>query len=69
MNTETFWLKIRNVQGIYKHLYSTGKGWIIGKFILLLMHTGRKSGTHYCPADPGRRLYITLQEQGVTPDD
>ena len=44
---EINWSKMKKVQGIHRHLYATGKGWIIGKFILLLAHTGRKSGTHF----------------------
>ena len=35
------------VQSIHKRLYASGKGWIIGKLILVLTHTGRKSGTRY----------------------
>jgi deazaflavin-dependent oxidoreductase (nitroreductase family) len=38
---------MKNVQRIHRRLYASGRGWIIGKFILLLTHTGRKSGTHY----------------------
>ena len=38
---------MKNVQRIHKRLYESGKGWIVGKFILLLTHTGRKSGTRY----------------------
>ena len=38
---------MKNVQRIHLRLYASGKGWIIGNFILLLTHTGRKSGTRY----------------------
>ena len=38
---------MKNVQRIHQRLYASGRGWIIGKFILLLTHTGRKSGTRY----------------------
>jgi deazaflavin-dependent oxidoreductase (nitroreductase family) len=44
---ENFWTRIKPVQGIHKRLYDSGKGWIIGKLILLLAHTGRKSGNRY----------------------
>jgi deazaflavin-dependent oxidoreductase (nitroreductase family) len=43
----SFWNRMKNVQRIHTRLYDSGKGWIIGKFILLLTHTGRKSGTRY----------------------
>jgi deazaflavin-dependent oxidoreductase (nitroreductase family) len=42
-----FWKRMKNVQRIHKRLYDSGKGWIVGKFILLLTHTGRRSGTRY----------------------
>jgi deazaflavin-dependent oxidoreductase (nitroreductase family) len=42
-----FWAKIRNVQRIHQHLYAAGKGWAVGWIILLLEHTGRKSGQRY----------------------
>lgn len=38
---------MKNVQRLHRRLYAGGKGWIVGKFILLLTHTGRKSGTRY----------------------
>ncbi len=38
---------MKTVQTIHQRLYDSGKGWIIGKFILLLTHTGRKSGIRY----------------------
>ena len=47
MIPDEFWSRIRNVQKIHQHLYDSGKGWIIGWLILLLRHTGRKSGTEY----------------------
>ena len=47
MIPESFWKYMKTVQTIHKRLYDSGKGWIIGKFILLLTHTGRKSGTRY----------------------
>ena len=43
----SFWKRMKNVQRIHQSLYASGKGWIIGRFILLLTHTGRKSGTRY----------------------
>ncbi len=47
MISETFWERMKNIQTIHKRLYDSGKGWIIGKLILLLTHTGRKSGNVY----------------------
>jgi deazaflavin-dependent oxidoreductase (nitroreductase family) len=47
MMSDTFWAKMKNVQSIHKRLYDSGKGWIVGRFILLLTHTGRKSGNRY----------------------
>jgi deazaflavin-dependent oxidoreductase (nitroreductase family) len=38
---------MKNIQRIHQRLYDSGKGWIVGKFILLLLHTGRKSGIRY----------------------
>ena len=38
------WTRIRNVQKIHRLLYAMGLGPVIGKFILLLTTTGRKSG-------------------------
>lgn len=43
----SFWNRMKNIQRIHTQLYDSGKGWIIGKFILLLTHTGRRSGTRY----------------------
>ena len=47
MIPDAFWARMKNVQAIHKRLYESGKGWVVGKFILLLTHTGRKSGTSY----------------------
>lgn len=47
MIPDTFWSRMKRVQAIHKRLYDSGKGWIIGKIILLLTHTGRKSGSAY----------------------
>jgi deazaflavin-dependent oxidoreductase (nitroreductase family) len=38
------WTKIKNVQKIHRWLYAVGLGPVIGKIILLLTTTGRKSG-------------------------
>jgi deazaflavin-dependent oxidoreductase (nitroreductase family) len=38
------WTKIKNVQKIHRLLYAVGLGPVIGKIILLLTTTGRKSG-------------------------
>lgn len=38
------WAKIKNVQKIHRFLYAIGLGPVIGKIILLLTTTGRKSG-------------------------
>jgi deazaflavin-dependent oxidoreductase (nitroreductase family) len=38
---------MKNIQRIHQRLYSSGRGWIVGWFVLLLYHTGRKSGNHY----------------------
>jgi deazaflavin-dependent oxidoreductase (nitroreductase family) len=45
--SDDFWRKMKRVQGLHKRLYASGKGWIIGWIILLLEHTGRKSGKRY----------------------
>jgi deazaflavin-dependent oxidoreductase (nitroreductase family) len=47
MLPDSFWQRMKTVQTIHKRLYDSGKGWIVGKFILLLTHTGRKSGNRY----------------------
>lgn len=38
------WTKIKNVQKIHRLLYAVGLGSLVGKIILLLTTTGRKSG-------------------------
>ncbi len=47
MIPDAFWGRMKNVQTIHKRLYDSGRGWIIGKIILLLTHSGRKSGKAY----------------------
>jgi len=47
MIPDSFWPRMKNIQTVHKRLYDSGKGWIVGKFILLLTHTGRITGTHY----------------------
>ncbi len=47
MIPDAFWSIMKHVQSIHKRLYDRGKGWIVGRFILLLTHTGRKTGTRY----------------------
>jgi deazaflavin-dependent oxidoreductase (nitroreductase family) len=47
MIPDEFWSKIKNVQRIHQRLYDSGKGWIVGWIILLLRHTGRRSGKQY----------------------
>jgi deazaflavin-dependent oxidoreductase (nitroreductase family) len=47
MIPDRFWKNIKNVQRIHQRLYDSGKGWIVGWLILLLRHTGRKSGKQY----------------------
>jgi deazaflavin-dependent oxidoreductase (nitroreductase family) len=47
MLPESFWQRIKTVQRIHRRLYDSGRGWIIGWLILLLEHTGRKSGQRY----------------------
>jgi len=42
-----FWVKIKPMQKIHQRLYASGRGWIIGWLILLLWHTGRRSGRLY----------------------
>lgn len=44
---DEFWKKIKNVQRIHKYLYGSGMGWVVGWIILLLEHTGRKSGKRH----------------------
>jgi deazaflavin-dependent oxidoreductase (nitroreductase family) len=45
--SDGFWKRIRTVQRIHQRLYAAGLGWVVGWIILLLEHTGRKSGNHY----------------------
>jgi len=47
MIPDSFWKRMKNIQRIHRRLYASRKGWIIGRFILLLTHTGRKSGIRY----------------------
>jgi deazaflavin-dependent oxidoreductase (nitroreductase family) len=47
MIPDSFWKRMKNVQRIHLRLYASGKGWVVGGFILLLTHTGRKSGNRY----------------------
>ena len=45
MNVERFdWRKFRNIQKLHCFLYAVGLGPVIGRVILLLTTTGRKSG-------------------------
>lgn len=45
MNPSTFdWAKIKNIQKIHRVLYAIGLGPLIGRIILLLTTTGRRSG-------------------------
>ncbi len=44
---DEFWLRIKPVQRVHRRLYASGMGWLIGRFILLLTHTGRRSGQRY----------------------
>jgi deazaflavin-dependent oxidoreductase (nitroreductase family) len=44
MVKEDFWTKMKNIQRIHRLLYAIGLGPVIGKIILLLTTTGRKSG-------------------------
>ncbi len=44
MVQDEFWGRIKNVQRIHRLLYAVGLGPVIGKIILLLTTTGRKSG-------------------------
>jgi deazaflavin-dependent oxidoreductase (nitroreductase family) len=41
---EGFWKRIRKVQRIHQRLYDAGLDWVLGWIILLLGHTGRRSG-------------------------
>ncbi len=44
MIRDDFWKKMKNIQRIHRFLYAIGLGPVIGKIILLLTTTGRKSG-------------------------
>src|SRR3989304_6581213 len=44
MNTVDFWNRMKKIQRIHRFLYASGWGPIVGKIILLLTTTGRKSG-------------------------
>jgi deazaflavin-dependent oxidoreductase (nitroreductase family) len=44
MIQDEFWSRMKNLQRIHRLLYAVGLGPIIGKIILLLTTTGRKSG-------------------------
>lgn len=45
MKAQTFdWAKIKNIQKIHRMLYAIGLGPLIGRIILLLTTTGRRSG-------------------------
>src|SRR5512137_1140711 len=44
-NVQRFdWRKIRNIQKLHRFLYAVGLGPVIGRIILLLTTTGRRSG-------------------------
>ncbi len=43
--TEFDWTKFKNVQKIHRVLYAIGLGPLVGRIILLLTTTGRRSGT------------------------
>ena len=44
MIKKEFWTRMKNIQRIHRWLYAIGLGPIIGKIILLLTTTGRRSG-------------------------
>jgi deazaflavin-dependent oxidoreductase (nitroreductase family) len=44
MKLDNFWGRMKNIQRIHRFLYAIGLGPIVGKVILLLTTTGRKSG-------------------------
>lgn len=44
---DRFWTRIKNIQRIHQRLYNAGLGWVVGWMILLLEHSGRKSGKSY----------------------
>ncbi len=45
--SDDFWVRIKSVQRIHQRLYASGQGWVIGWLVLLLGHTGRKTGKPY----------------------
>lgn len=47
MIADSFWKRMKAIQRVHLRLYASGRGWIVGRFILLLTHTGRKSGIRY----------------------
>lgn len=47
MIPDVFWKRMKNIQTIHRRLYDSGNGWVVGKLILLLTHTGRKTGKTY----------------------
>ena len=47
MIPEGFWKRMKRIQRIHLYLYESGRGWILGKLILILFHAGRKSGKRY----------------------
>ena len=44
MISNDFWARMKNIQRIHRLLYAAGLGPLVGKIILLLTTTGRKSG-------------------------
>ncbi len=44
MIADDFWSRMKNIQRIHRFLYAIGMGPIVGRIILLLTTTGRKSG-------------------------
>jgi deazaflavin-dependent oxidoreductase (nitroreductase family) len=44
---DEFWQRIKSVQRVHRVLYDSGLGWLVGWLILLLRHTGRRSGRRY----------------------
>ena len=44
MVKEEFWTRMKNIQRIHRFLYAIGLGPVVGKIILLLTTTGRRSG-------------------------
>ena len=44
MISDDFWTRMKNIQRIHRLLYAAGFGPLVGKIILLLTTTGRKTG-------------------------